>query len=113
MTGLTGGRGQARFREANPLDAPNPKFEVGQIVITPAATAALEASGQTLAELLIRHQAGDWGDATEQVQAVNEQGLAHSLNLQSVYPVVSGQRLVVVTNRERTMTMIHVEPGGR
>jgi hypothetical protein len=110
MTWLAGGKGQRRFREP-PLEASNAKFKVGQVVITPAASAALEASGQTLAELLAQHQAGDWGDVSEQVRAVNERGLAESFNLQSVYVVAPGQRLVVVTNRERTVTMIHLDPG--
>ena len=59
--------------------------------------------------MLARHQAGDWGDVTEQVRAVNERALAERFNLQSVYAVANGQRLVVVTNRERSRTMIHLD----
>lgn len=85
------------------------KFDVGEIVVTPAASAALEAHGQCVGDLLARHQAGDWGDVTEQVRAVNERGLAEQFNLQSVYAFASGQRLVVVTNRDRSRTMIHLD----
>lgn len=88
----------------------NSKFEVGEVVITPAATAALEAAGQQVADLLLRHQTGDWGDVSEQLRTVNQRGLQEQFNLQSVYPMASGQRLVVVTNRERTLTMVHLDP---
>ena len=47
----------------------------------------------------------------QQVRAINERGLVEQFNLQSVYAVPSGQRLVVVTNRDRTLTMIHLDAG--
>jgi hypothetical protein len=85
------------------------KFEVGEIVVTPAASEALEAYGQRVSDLLARHQAGDWGDVSDQARAVNERALAERFNLQSVYAVSNGQRLIVVTNRERSRTMIHLD----
>ena len=91
------------------LQARKPKFEAGEVVITPAASAALEAGGHKLDDLLARHQAGDWGDVSEQVRAGNERGLVERFNLQSAYVVPSGQRLVVVTNRDRTLTMVHLD----
>ncbi len=91
------------------MRAQHAKFELGQIVITPAASAALEASGLSVDELLAQHQAGDWGDVSDQVRMVNERGLAESFNVQSAYQVASGERLVIVTNRDRTLTMIHAE----
>jgi hypothetical protein len=93
-----------------PLEASHVKFDIGQIVITPAASAALADSGRSLDDLLAQHQAGDWGEVTDKVRAVNERGLVEQFNLQSVYAVSSGQRLVVVTNRDRTLTMIHLDP---
>ena len=87
------------------------KFETGQIVVTPAAVAALAADGKAIDELLARHRAGDWGEVTEQVRVINDRGLAECFNLQSAYTVRSGGRLVVVTNRDRTLTMIHLESG--
>jgi hypothetical protein len=85
------------------------KFEVGEILVTPAALAALEASGQTLSELLARHRAGDWGDVADHVRIVNERALVEHFNVQSAYVVRHGQCLVVVTNRERTLTMVHLD----
>ena len=40
------------------------KFPLGQVVATPGAFAALEASGDSLFTYLARHQSGDWGDLT-------------------------------------------------
>ncbi len=91
------------------MRAQHAKFELGQVVITPAASAALETSGLSVDDLLAQHLAGDWGDVSAQVRMVNERGLTESFNLQSAYQVASGQRLVIVTNRDRTLTMIHAE----
>lgn len=91
------------------LDPCRIKFDVGQIVITPAASAALEANGQTIDELLARHSAGDWGDVTDQVRIVNQRGLVEHFNLQSAYPLGDGPRLVVVTNSQRTLTLVHLD----
>ncbi|HEY2893773.1 MAG TPA: hypothetical protein VGJ16_06160 [Pirellulales bacterium] len=85
-------------------------FDVGEIVITPAAIAALESSGQTLSEVLARHSSGDWGEVSAAVRLVNERGLTEYFNLQSCYSICEGQHLVVVTNGERTLTTIHYQP---
>jgi hypothetical protein len=86
------------------------KFEIGEIVVTPTATAALAALGQSVEDVLARHQAGDWGEVSEQLRAVNERGLAEQFNLQSVYAISSGEQLVVITTADRTLTMIHLSP---
>jgi len=85
------------------------RFDVGEIVITPAASRALAANGMTVDELLTRHQAGDWGDVSAQVREVNERGLRERFNLQSTYALPDCRRLVVVTNRQRTATTIHLD----
>ena len=87
----------------------NMKFEVGEIVITPMAAAALANSGQAFSDLLARHQTGDWGNVSDQLRSVNDRGLAEQFSLQSVYAMATGDRLVVVTNRERTITMVHLD----
>lgn len=87
----------------------NVKFELGELVVTPAAEATLAAGDLTLDDLLARHQNGDWGDVTDPVREVNERGLSEQFNLQSAYTMPDGQRLVVVTNRDRSATMIHLD----
>ena len=85
------------------------KFNVGEIVVTPAAAAILERNSLTVAALLARHQAGDWGEVSEQTRMVNERGVGEQFNLQSIYVLGSGERLSVVTHGDRSLTMIHQE----
>ena len=99
-----------QVKEAGELDI---KFEAGEVVVTPAAAGALESHGHTVADLLARHQAGDWGDVSDQLRSVNDRGLAERFNLQSVFVVAEGQRVVVVTNRDRSLTMVHLDGQGR
>ena len=95
-----------------PVEVRNMKFEAGEIVVTPAASAALEATGQCLEVMLARHRSGDWGDVSDQAREINERGLAERFNVQSNYVLVTGQRLVVVTNGQRTLTMVHLDARG-
>ena len=37
------------------------RFKSGQVVATPGALAALEASGESLLDYVQRHASGDWG----------------------------------------------------
>ena len=85
------------------------KFETGRVVVTPAAAAALAAEGKSIDDVLARHRAGDWGDVSQQLRTINDRGLVECFNLQSAYAVPDGGRLVVVTNRDRTLTMVHLE----
>ena len=98
-----------RLAGARAGDKRNMRFDVGEIVITPAASDALTANGMTLDDLLTRHQAGDWGDVSAQVREVNERGLLEQFNLQSTYALPDSRRLVVVTNHQRTATTIHLD----
>jgi hypothetical protein len=42
-----------------------PLFNLGQLVATPGALAALEKSGQSPMDFFSRHVRGDWGDLCE------------------------------------------------
>ena len=86
------------------------KFDLGRVIITPTASAALQADGKTPADLLSRHQSGDWGDVTEQERSLNERGLAGHFNLQSVYKTIRGDRVAVVTKADRSLTLVHIDP---
>lgn len=85
------------------------KFEVGQLVVTPTAEKALEQNRTHLDTLLSRHQSGDWGEISLAVRAVNESALKDHFNLQSTYSLPDGRRIVVVTNRDRSATMVHLD----
>ena len=48
-----------------PSDSP-PLFALGTVVVTPAARAALQRSGQTEHDFLGRHERGDWGSVSKE-----------------------------------------------
>lgn len=88
------------------------KFELGQVIVTPTADEALQASGQSASELLSRHQSGDWGEVSDQERRVNERGLARPMSLLSKYRTLRGDRVTVVTKADRTVTLVHIDPRG-
>ena len=86
------------------------KFNVGQVIVTPTATRALEAGGQSADDILLRHQSGDWGDVSDYERRVNEEALERSYNLLSIYRTPGGQRVTIVTKGDRSLTLVHVDP---
>jgi len=48
-----------------------PLFDLGQLVATPGALAALEKTGQNAMDLLSRHVRGDWGELPKGKRYVN------------------------------------------
>ena len=49
-----------------------PAFELGQIVATPAALAALKKAGQQPGEFLTRHVNREWGDLSDEDRKEND-----------------------------------------
>ena len=49
-----------------------PLFELGQIVATPTALAAIEQSGEETADFLTRHAFGDWGSVFDEERERND-----------------------------------------
>jgi hypothetical protein len=74
-----------------------PKFQLGQVVGTPGALAALEESGQTPAFFLQRHLAGDWGEVSDDDWHLNDQAVADGSRLLSAYRTLKGKKLYVIT----------------
>ncbi len=73
------------------------KFCLGQIVATPGAIAAMEASGQTPDFFLNRHASGDWGEVDEEDWMSNDQALVDGSRLLSAYRTLKGTKLWVIT----------------
>jgi hypothetical protein len=55
-----------------------PLFDLGQLVATPGALAALEKSGQNPMDFLSRHVTGDWGELSEDDRKENQFSLEKS-----------------------------------
>ena len=81
-----------------------PAFELGQIVATPGALAALKKAGQQPGEFLTRHINRDWGDLDEEDRKENEYSLEHGFRLLSAYKTNAGDRLWIITEADRSVT---------
>ena len=74
-----------------------PKFPLGQVLITPGATEALQKTGQSPAEFLARHVAGDWGEVCPDDKALNDGSLIDGSRILSAYRTSSNGRLWIIT----------------
>jgi hypothetical protein len=83
-----------------------PLFPLGQIVATPGALDALHRSEELASSFLARHQAGDWGDVGAEDRAENELSLKEGFRLLSAYRTARGERLWVITERDRSVTTL-------
>jgi hypothetical protein len=80
-------------------------FPLGRVVATPGALEVLAHAGTDPAELLGRHQAGDWGEVPPEDARENRFSLRHGLRILSSYEV-AGQRLWIITEADRSSTCI-------
>jgi hypothetical protein len=83
-----------------------PLFDLGQLVATPGALAALEKSGQNAMDFLSRHVTGDWGELGEEDRRENQFSLQKGFRLLSSYKTNAGERVWVITEANRSHTTI-------
>jgi hypothetical protein len=84
-----------------------PLFTLGQVVATPGALKAIEASGDPLSNYLSRHQSGDWGDVDAQDRKENQLSLEHGFRLMSVYTLsITGVKIWIITEADRSSTCV-------
>ena len=83
-----------------------PLFDLGQLVATPGALAALEKSGQSPMAFLTRHVTGDWGDIPEDDRKENQFSLENGFRLMSSYTTSAGDRVWVITENNRSHTTL-------
>jgi hypothetical protein len=81
-------------------------FQAGQIVATPGALASLEQTNRSALEFLSRHVRGDWGDLCQEDKMENELSLKYGLRLLSSYPVTETEKLWVITEADRSVTLL-------
>jgi hypothetical protein len=98
-----GSAGQVRKGHSQ---VPAAKFNLGQLVATPGALAALEESGEEPGIFLSRHAAGDWGDLSEQDRQENEFSLAHGFRLLSSYKLRTDVKLWIITEADRSASTL-------
>jgi hypothetical protein len=83
-----------------------PLFDLGQLVATPGALAALEKSGQSPMEFLARHVTGDWGELCEDDRKENQLSLEKGFRILSSYETNAGDKVWVITEGSRCHTTI-------
>ena len=83
-----------------------PRFPLGRLVATPGALAAMTEAGQNPIELLQRHQGGDWGEVCPDDAAENELSVAEGYRVMSVHALPSGVRVWLITEADRSTTVI-------
>jgi hypothetical protein len=81
------------------------RFELGEVVCTPAALVFLEEAGVSPASLLRRHTSGDWGDVPEVAAIENEFSVQEGYRILSRYPV-EGEHVWIITKADRSATTI-------
>jgi hypothetical protein len=83
-----------------------PLFDLGQVVATPGALAALERAHQAPGEVLARHVSGDWGEVPQEDKTENEFSLLNDTRILSAYRTKLGERLWILTEADRLVTTI-------
>jgi hypothetical protein len=79
-------------------------IRLGRIVVTPNALESL-----TQVDILTgiqRHQAGDWGNLTDDNRAANDRALAEGGRILSAYQATNGTRFWIITESDRSTTTI-------
>ena len=83
-----------------------PLFDLGQLVATPGALAALEKTGQNAMEFFSRHVGGDWGELPEEDKTENQFSLERGFRLLSSYRTIVGDKVWVITESDRSITTL-------
>ena len=82
------------------------RFPLGHVVATPGALRALEKAEQAPDVFLDRHVNGDWGDVPDADQQENERSVEQGFRILSAYLTSAGDRLWVLTEADRSATII-------
>jgi hypothetical protein len=80
------------------------KFRLGQLVSTQNVMSQL--TQEDILMTIRRHQAGDWGDVTENSQQANERALIEHTRLLAVYHAASGIKFWLITEADRSVTTV-------
>ncbi len=82
-------------------------FSLGQIACTPGALQALSAEGITGAQLLQRHEIGDWGDLEESDLQENTLSVVEGFRILSAYTLSHiNVKIWVITEADRSSTTL-------
>jgi hypothetical protein len=80
-----------------------PVVDLGMMLVTPGVLHELDEAW--VAELLARHQGGDWGDVGAEDWRLNDQALKNGGRLFSAYDTEAG-RVWIITEADRSATTV-------
>jgi hypothetical protein len=80
-------------------------FGVGEMAATAQALAAARAAGMSILDTMLRHLGGDWGDVDHRGATANDDAVLAGGPLRSVFPLRTGDAVVVTTDAERGGTV--------
>jgi hypothetical protein len=79
-------------------------FRLGRIIATPNARQSITQDDILLG--IQRHQAGDWGNLTDDNRAANDRALAQGGRILSAYQATNGTKYWLITEADRSRTTI-------
>ena len=81
-------------------------FSLGQVVATPGALEALEHAAINAADLIRRHQSGDWGNVPPGDAEENLRSIENGWRILSSYAISDSQNLWIITEADRSVTTL-------
>jgi hypothetical protein len=81
-------------------------FPLGRIVATQEVLNILETTKESLTDLLVRHQSGQWGQVDQKEREVNDWAADKSMPVVSVYRLKSGSSICIITEGDRRTTRV-------
>jgi len=79
-------------------------MRLGRIVAT--ANARLRIPNEDILKAIARHQAGNWGELSQEDRAANDQALAEGTRILSRYHATDGLKFWVITEADRSVTTV-------
>lgn len=80
-------------------------FPLGQVVATPGALELMDRLAINAADILARHQCGDWGVIPGEDAQQNQFAIEHGLRILSSYPF-GEDRIWIITEADRSVTTL-------
>ena len=79
-------------------------MRLGRLVATPNALESITQDDILLG--IQRHQAGDWGNVTDDDRMANDQALVQGTRIVSAYNAGNGTRFWIITEADRSVTTV-------
>ena len=81
-------------------------FALGNVVATPGALDLLDRAATNAAELLQRHQSGDWGNVPPDDAEENLRAIQYGGRLLPSYTLNGNEKLWIITEADRSVTTL-------